>query len=97
MLEGSGPIAADGETRGTVTILVRDAHGNPVAGARVGLETVEGDAALEQPATPTGPDGRVTGTVASEVAGAVQIRAVLYTGEGAQPLPKAVTVEFAAP
>ena len=58
-------IVANGVDAGIVTVTVRDASGNPVSGRTVTIECSGGDNAIQQPAVPTGADGRAVGSVAS--------------------------------
>jgi photosystem II stability/assembly factor-like uncharacterized protein len=60
-------VVADGATAATVTVTLRDAHGNPVAGDGVLLELSGSGNTIAQPAA-TGTDGTTTGTVTSTVA-----------------------------
>src|SRR5206468_827507 len=61
----------------TITVIARDANGNPIAGATVQLQATGSGNTLTQPTGPTGGDGTVTGTLRSTVAEGKTISATI--------------------
>src|SRR5207247_2731284 len=75
------PIEA-GTGTSTITVIARDANGNPIAGATVELQATGSGNTLTQPAGPSGADGTVTGTLRSTIAEGKTISATDRKGVG---------------
>jgi len=90
----SASVVADGRTQSTITVVVRDAHGNPVAGQSVQLAASGTDNALVQPAAVTNALGLATGTLTSTHAETKSVTALVNPGAGQVALADAPTVEF---
>jgi len=89
-------VVADGSTSSTLTITVRDAHGNPVSGRSVLLAATGSGSTLTQPAGTTDAAGVVTGALASTVAAVKTVTATVDPGPGEVVLAQQPTVEFVA-
>jgi len=89
-LPASG-ITADGAATSAVTVTVRDAQGNPVAGSAVALTATGAGNSLVQPAAQTDASGVATGTLASTVA---EAKTVTATVGGSVVLAQQPTVTF---
>ncbi|MEB4614255.1 Ig-like domain-containing protein, partial [Leucobacter sp. M11] len=76
-----GERAADGVAAHTATALIRDRHGNPVAGAPIDL-ALTGGAVTAAPQALSDAEGRVVFAITSERAGTAEVRASL----GGEPL-----------
>ncbi|GAB2619754.1 Ig-like domain-containing protein [Pseudactinotalea suaedae] len=61
-------VPADGETASTITVTLRDANGNPVAGESATLAAGGGSSVISEASGPSDADGVVTFTVTSTVA-----------------------------
>lgn len=70
-------IAADGTAAGSVTVTVKDAHGNPIAGSVVTIAASGTGNVIVQPSSPTDPSGVAVGSVASTRAEAKTIFATV--------------------
>ncbi|MCC6998013.1 MAG: Ig-like domain-containing protein [Deltaproteobacteria bacterium] len=68
---------ANGTSVVTVTVTVRDGSGNPLGGRAVALSATGSGNTLTQPVGVTGADGVATGTIASTVAEAKTVSAVI--------------------
>lgn len=84
--------AATGSTEIVLTIVARDASGNPIAGQPVAL-VAQGVAQLRQPGQATDSDGRASGAVSSNQPGRVVVTATI----GGVAVAGGVTVEFLSP
>jgi probable HAF family extracellular repeat protein len=82
-----------GSETSTITVTVKDAHGNPITGATVVLEATGSEKGLTQPAGPTDANGVATGTVSSTVE---ETKRVWATANGT-PLNQIATVTVTAP
>ena len=71
------PVIANGSATATITVTLKDPAGAPVAGQNVALLVTGTANTVVQPMGPTGQDGSVTGTVASTVAEAKKVTAVV--------------------
>ena len=69
--------AASGANAATITVVAKDANGNPVSGATVVLAVGGSHNTLTQPSGPTGADGVATGTISSDVAQAKIVSATI--------------------
>ena len=91
-------VVADGEAVATVTVTVRDANGNPVAGQVVELGATGTCNSIVQPAAPTGTDGVAVGTLASILAEAKDVFATVNPGEeGVEVVQRAAVTFFGDP
>ncbi|MEW6071427.1 MAG: Ig-like domain-containing protein [Planctomycetota bacterium] len=88
-------VIADGLDTTTLTVRVRDVHGNPVRGQTVELAATGSANVLTQPPAPTGAAGEAAGTLASTRAETKTITAVVNPGPAAIPLAAAAEAEFA--
>jgi len=68
--------ASNGASFSTITVTVRDASGNAVQGATVGLATTGTKNLVTQPAGTTDPNGQITGTLSSTKAEVKTITAI---------------------
>ncbi|TAJ21204.1 MAG: hypothetical protein EPO68_05125, partial [Planctomycetota bacterium] len=87
-------VVADGTTTSTLTITVRDAHGNPVAGQTVQVAASGSANTLVQPAVATNSAGVATATLATTVAETKTLSAIVNPGSGDLLLDDAPTVAF---
>ena len=87
-------IAADGTAVSTVTVTVRDAQGNPVAGQLVSLAATGTNNTLVQPAVATDSSGQASGTLATTDAEIKIVTATINPGAGEVVLVQTPTVEF---
>src|SRR4029450_8443286 len=71
----SANVVANGTAASTITVTVRDANGNPVAGQTVQLGSSGASNTLVQPASATNAGGVATGTIASTLAEAKTVPA----------------------
>jgi len=85
-------VVADGADSVRVTVTVRDANGNPIAGASVVLEATGSGNTYRQPAGVTGSNGQAVGAVRSTVAELKTVRARV----GATYLTGNLSVNFTA-
>ncbi|HKC46545.1 MAG TPA: Ig-like domain-containing protein [Gemmatimonadales bacterium] len=69
--------ASNGGFTSTITVTAKDAFGNVVSGATVGLAAAGGGNAVVQPAGPTNALGVATGTVSSTLVGAKTVSATV--------------------
>lgn len=88
-------VAADGVSTSTITVTIRDAAGNPVAGKNVTLAALSGSSTISAPSGPSNASGVVTFTVRDTVVEAVTYRATNTTDKVA--LTQTATVNFIAP
>src|SRR5262245_49185608 len=74
-------VRADGVAESTITVRLRDAHGNPIAGREVVLSSARGGLdVLVQPLGPTDANGVVHGTIRSTMVGPTTITATATVG-----------------
>ena len=76
----AGPLVADGVQLGTISVVVRDAFGNPVEGQSVQLLVDGGGNTLIQPMAVTDAAGAASGTLASIQAGSKLISVIINPG-----------------
>jgi hypothetical protein len=93
----AGGVPANGLATATITVVVRDGTGTPVAGAVVAFASSGSGNTISEPAQPTGADGVATGTIASTVAERKTITVTVDAGSpGAVTLATTPVVEFSA-
>ena len=94
----AGQIAVwlDGVEVSTITVTVRDANSNPVAGQTVQLAATGSNNTVTQPAGPTNASGVATGTIASTTAEVKTITVTVNPGPSQVVLTDTPTVEFVA-
>jgi hypothetical protein len=93
----AGGVPANGLAAATITVVVRDAAGVPVAGAVVSFAASGTGNTIAEPTQPTGVDGVATGTIASTVAERKTIAVTVDPGAaGAVVLAAAPVVDFSA-
>ena len=85
-------VTADGTDRATITVVVKDSRGNPMAGQSVVLDASGTQNTLTQPAGPTDASGKALAFIASAKAETKTIRATVASS----PLPATATVKFVA-
>ncbi len=90
----SNGIAADGVTAAEVTVVVRDAHANPVAGQMVEIAASGGGNSIAQPSAPTDEAGAATARLASTSAGTKTLTATVNPGAAAVVLASHPTIAF---
>lgn len=80
-VDAVSPVIANGVSTSTVTVTVRDASGNPVAGQNVTLDVTPAGAGLvvNQPGGVTDAAGVITGSIASTTTGVRVINAIVDT------------------
>jgi hypothetical protein len=87
----AGAVVADGVAPATLTVMVRDAFGNPVAGAPVQFAVTSGSGGLLSGSPwSTTADGTATATLTSTVANTLTVAASLGSG----PVVSVASVEF---
>ena len=65
VVEATGPVPADGKSLSNVTIYLRDAFGNPIAGHAVIIKVSGSGNSINQPLSLTDDQGKVTGSFSS--------------------------------
>lgn len=94
---GSSTALADGEDEGSITVILRDDSGNPVAGAVVELTQNPAGASTIQPAFGvTDENGQVVFTVTSETIGEVEYTATAQGSSGPVELTQKASMQFVA-
>src|SRR5262249_25107538 len=89
-------IVANGTAVSTITVIVRDAHGNVVPGQTVQLAATGSGNTLTQPPAPTNSSGVATGPLATTVAEAKTITATITPGAGQVVVAQQPSVTFDA-
>jgi hypothetical protein len=89
-------VVADGTATSTITVTVRDAHGNPVAGRTVQLASTGTNNTLVQPAGTTDASGVATGTIASTLAETKTLTATIEPGPSQVVVAQQPTVASSA-
>ena len=87
-------ILANGTTTSTITVQVKTATGDPLAGQVVELSATGSGNVLTQPATTTDLNGVATGTIASTTAETKTITAIINSGPTQVVVEQTVAVTF---
>ena len=87
-------VVADGTTTSTITVTVMDINQNPIAGEAVELSATGSGNVLTQPTLLTDTNGITTGTIASAMAEAKTISAMVNPGPFQVAVAQAATVTF---
>src|SRR5262249_35288345 len=87
-------VVANGTASATITVTVRDAYGNPVAGQVVSIASTGAANAISQPAGPTDGAGVATATIASTVAETKTVTATINAGGGQVVVAQQPAVAF---
>ena len=93
-IQVTGPHRADGQDQATITITLRDAQGQPVAGKRVVVTSSGAQNTLTEPSSPTDANGGVVATLTSTQPGAKAIRVGVVDADGTHYLPQTPLIEF---
>jgi hypothetical protein len=89
-------LIANGSDSSSITVVVRDAHGNPVAGQTVALAASGSGNSLVQPASPTDASGTAVGSISSTAAQVKTITVTVNPGPAQVVLAEEPLVEFVA-
>jgi len=87
-------LPAEGVTSSTITVVVRDVFGNPVAGQQVEIAATGSGNTITQPPAPTDGAGIAAGAIASTTPEVKTITATVNPGPQPVSLQQAPTVEF---
>jgi hypothetical protein len=86
-------VVANGTDRATITVTVRDAQGQGIAGLPVTLSATGSNDTIVQPGVTDG-NGVASGTIASTTPESKSVSASVETGSGTLALPETVSVTF---
>src|SRR5204862_403935 len=93
---GTNNVTADGSATSTITITVKDANSNPLAGQTVSITSNGTNNTLTQPGSTTDVNGQTTATIASTTAEAKTITAHITPSYAISPLTPLPSVTFIA-